>query len=142
MRIKASLAVKALRGAPISLERSIDVKLGQSKARVAFMVGDKEERSAELVAPVPGRLASTTLLGTDRTGRSFYRLEVLTSEEPIRVERFIQVLGPQGQKLELINLPTDGVIVPEKDIAISEDGAVVVLLPYETKTVVVRLDPP
>lgn len=142
MRIKSNVLVKNFRGLPVTARRAIDVKMVAGKARIAFLKEDKEEKAVEVDAPVAGRLVSTTLLGTDNKERSYYRLEVLTQEEPIKIERFIRILDRDGKQVEQISIPTANVIVPEKDIAIGADGSIAVLLPYEDKTVVARLDPP
>lgn len=138
-------AEKNTRAAKIYGDRSVSTYKSGGATRIALLAKDddtKIEDSVALAPPVPGELLSVTQLGGDNKGRIYLRLELLTETSPLKIRKFIRVLDGKLRTLDDIEIPVAGVIVPEKDIAIGEDGSIAVLVPTAERTLVVRLSAP
>jgi hypothetical protein len=143
--VRAPTEEKNVRGVKIRGEKSITTYRSGGATKLAVLSkGDdpKIESSVELSPPIPGELVSVTQLGSDTKNRIYVRLEILESKSPLKVRKFIRVLDSKLATLDDIEIPVAGVIVPEKDIAIGEDGTIAILVPTADRTTVVRLSPP
>lgn len=97
----------------------------------------------EVSAPIAGTLVSVTPMARDRGRRLFVRLEVLDeSTGALRVRRFIRVFGADGLALDTFEYPTDGIVIPDRDVAVDDDGNVHILLPTTEGTRLWRLAAP
>lgn len=128
----------ALRGVPVSAERSVEVLLVRGKALIKEHRAGGASRQVALAPPVAGDIASVTEVGADASGRLFVRIEMLVSKNPIQVRRFIRILSPKLTELTTFEYPVEGVIIPNKDVDVDANGNVFILLPYADKVRILR----
>jgi hypothetical protein len=99
------------------------------------------EKEIQIAPAVQGSLGSVSLLGSDKSGRLFARVEVITSMNPIRVRRFLHVYSADLQPIDSFEYPVDGLIIGDQDVDIDDNGNVHILLVHHERIVVQRFSP-
>ncbi len=124
-------------------QRALEVRRSGDQFRLVALDPVDEVRvlsEVTLLAPKSGRILAASLIGSDRSGRSFVRLELETAKDPLRVHRLIRIYDPRFQLEDELTLPT-GPWAPNQDVAVHPQGELAILLPGADRTHLVRLRP-
>jgi hypothetical protein len=117
---------------------------GSGKIELVVRTGSGQAsvvRRAVIEPPIPERIGSATFLAADGQGRLFVRVEVLNSENPLRVRRFVSVYDAELKRVGTFEYPLGLVTPPEDDVQVDAAGRVYVLLSFEDRFELRRFEP-